>query len=348
MLWAMVGLASSGKSTLFKLMTNKGSSGKSGKGLDIAVAHVPDPRVSVLVDIFDPKKISPAEIEFADTLGAVGSGGAVFSELQSAGAMIYCLRAFDSVFGDPTPIKDFRDLMGELVLFDLNILEHKMESIEKSLRTAKPEVKIRIENEMKIIEVLRAHLESGGLIRDLELDPIRAEIVSNFGLLTAKPAVAVFTCGEDYYCNRDRLINELDSAFSGLPSLAIMTLTELELNELDHESAEIFREEYNLTEPVIDRFIMKAYDAAGIITFFTCGEKEVHAWPIRKGSNALEAAGKIHTDLAKGFIRAEVVSYEDILKYHGWAQARNAGHLRVEGKEYIVEDGDTIVIKFAL
>ncbi len=348
MLWAIVGLPGSGKSTFFRLMTNKGSSGKSGKGLDIAVTHVPDPRIDVLVKIFKPKKISPAEIEFADTIGQIGSGGSVFSELQSAGAMVYCIRAFDTGLGAPEPTADLNKLIGELSLFDLNILERKFESYDKALRSAKPDLRAKIETERVVVERLKTLLESGGHIRETNLDPESTEIAASLGLLTAKPAVAVLSCDETTYTNKNALLSEFTGAFPSVPALAIMTLTEIELNELDPEEAEIFRAEYGLSEPVIDRFILKAYEAAGIITFFTCGEKEVHAWPIRKGATALEAAGKIHTDLAKGFIRAEVVAYKDIVGDGGWSEARTAGHLRLEGRDHIIDDGDNIVIKFAL
>ncbi|HHS50866.1 MAG TPA: redox-regulated ATPase YchF [candidate division Zixibacteria bacterium] len=348
MLWAIVGLAASGKSTFFKLMTHKGSSGKTGKGLDVAVAHVPDPRIDPLVEVFQPKKITLTEIEFADTIGAVGAGGSVFPELQCADALVLCVRAFDGGFGAPNPIADLQNLLGEFSLFELNVLERKLESIEKGFRTAKPEIKNRLEVESKMICELREHVESGAMICDLELDCARAELVSNFGMLTAKPMLILLSCDEDYFARREEFEAEIADIFPSLPVIAIMTQTELELGELDHESAEMFREEYGLTEPVIDRFVMKAFQTAGIITYFTGGDREVRSWSIEKGSTALDAAGKIHTDLARGFIRAEVVSFEQLIADGGWAEARSAGHLRLEGKDYIVQDGDVMLIKFAV
>ena len=348
MLWSIVGLGSSGRSTFFRLMTHRGLSGRTGKGLSIAVAEVPDPRIERLVEIFEPRKVVPAEIEFADSIAAVGSGGAAFSELQHAGALIFCVRAFDGGFGSPDPMGDLDKLTSELALFDLSVLERKAENIEKSFRGARSDVKQRLEREKRIVDELRERIESGGSIRDMELDAAHSEIVSNFAMLTAKPVVIVLNCDDDRYAERERLLAEVAEKYPRIPALAIMAKTELELGEFDEEEANAFREEFGLSEPVIDRFILKAYDAAGIMTFFTCGEKEVHAWSIAKGATALEAAGRIHSDLARGFIRAEVVSYEHILEDGGWAEARAAGHLRLEGKEHIIEDGDTIVIKFAI
>ncbi len=348
MLWAVVGLPGGGKTTFFQLMTHKGKSGRTGKGWDIAAVRVPDPRVDKLVEIFEPRKISPAEIEFADTTVSVGVSGAVFSELQVADAFVYCIRVFDAGFGPPDPMRDFAELNSELALFDLALLDRKVENIEKSLRSAKSDIKHRFEREMAIVLELKKQIESGGSIREMKLDSSHLEIVANFGLLTAKPLVIVLSCDDSTYDDREKMNAKVAETYPSIPSLCIMTRTELELEEFDEGDEKIFREEFGLTEPVIDRFIMKAYDAAGIMTFFTCGEKEVHAWPIARGSTALDAAGKIHTDLARGFIRAEVVSYEDIVADGGWAGARSVGHLRLEGRDHVIHDGDTIVIKFAI
>jgi ribosome-binding ATPase len=345
MLWAIVGLQGSGKTTLFNLLTHKGSS-NSGRGMDIAVMKVHDPRIEPLLKIFEPAKITYAEIEFADTAGGFGKGGTNI-ELQRAGAMVYCIRAFDAGFGEPNPAKDLAELTGELNLFDLGILERKLENLEKILRAPKSDERLRVEKEKVLIENLHKHLDSGGVIRDLDLSPEQETLVANFGLFTAKPAIVVINCDEKNYANRENLISTI-SGHKHTEVIAIMTQMELEISELPPEDAAVFRADLGLTEPIVESFVRKAYYASNEITFFTGGEKEVRGWTISAGSKALDAAAKIHTDLARGFIRAELVAYDDLLKAGSWNACRANGTLRQEGKEYVIKDGDVLIIKFAI
>ena len=348
MLWAIIGLPSSGRSTLFKLLTHKGSSGRSGKGLDLAVVKVPDPRLIELSGVFHPDKITHAEIEFADTVGQIGKGGAAFSELQRADCLVYCLRAFDAGFGMPDPIEDLSTLHNEFALFDLGVIERKIETLEKDLRSAPNVEKKQLEQKKQWLSELATHLEKGGAIRDLELDEIQLDIVANFALLTAKPVVIVLNCDEERFSRREELAESARKLFPKGKILPIMAQLEIELGELDSEEAETFRHEMGISESAVDMFIHSAYDAMAIKTFFTGGENEVRAWTVPRSATAVECAGKIHSDMARGYIRAEVIGYHELLEIGSWAEARSLGKIRQEGKEYFVKDGDIMLMKFAV
>lgn len=348
MLWAIIGLPSSGRSTLFKLLTNKGSSGKSGKGMDLAVVKVLDPRLQELCEVFHPDKITPAEIEFADTVGQIGKGGAAFSELQRADCLAYCIRAFDGGYGKPRPIEDLTTLKNEFALFDLGIIERKVENIEKELRTCPNAEKRQIEKRLEWMKGKKDHLEAGGSIRDMGLDDEQMELISNFALLTAKPAVVVLSCDEEHFCMREKLVAEAEKIIAEAKILPLMVQMEIELEELCEEEACIFREEYGLCETAVDAFVHTAYEAMEVKTFFTGGDNEVRAWTVSRKAKAVDCAGKIHTDMARGFIRAEVIGYHELLEIGNWNKAKSLGKIRQEGKDYHVVDGDVIIMKFAV
>ncbi len=348
MLWAIIGLPSSGRSTLFGLLTHKGSSGRSGKGLDLAVVKVPDPRLHKLTDVFDPAKVTPAEIEFADTVGHIGKGGAAFAELQRADCLVYCLRAFDGGFGSPHPIDNLSTLHNEFVLFDLGVIERKIENIDRELRTASQAERKKIEKQREWLNEKKKHLEAGGSIRDLKLTDAQSGIVANFALLTAKPVVVVMNCDEQSFNLRQGLIDQARNILPKAQILPIMAQMEIELEELDKKEADIFREELGLTESAVDTFIRAAYSAMDLKTFFTGGDTEVRAWIVPRDATAIQCAGKIHTDMARGFIRAEVITYKELIEIGTWNEAKSMGKIRQEGKEYIVEDGEVILMKFAL
>lgn len=348
MLWAIIGLPSSGRSTLFRLLTHKGSSGRSGKGLDLAVVKVPDLRLNKLTEIFEPQKITPAEIEFADTVGQIGKGGAAFSELQRADCLVYCVRAFDGGFGPPDPAEDLSNLHNEFALFDLGVIERKIENIERDLRSAQQAERVKLEKQKGWLLEKKSHLETGGSIRELELTEAQRKTVANFALLTAKPVVVVLNCDEEFYRSRDKYITEAREIIPGAKVLSLMAQMEIELEELDEAEAAAFREELGLKESAVDAFIRAAYVAMGVKTFFTGGEREVHAWTVAKDATAIDCAGKIHTDMARGFIRAEVIAYEELIQIGDWNEAKSQGKVRQEGKDYLVSDGDVILMKFAI
>jgi len=348
MLCSIIGLPGSGKSSLFKLLTHKGSSARSGKGLDIAIVKVPDERLEKVAGVFNPQSIIPAEIEFADTAVKSTKRDITFGEIQGANCLVYCIRAFDGGFGEPEPGKDVADLIRKLTQFDINILEHRIENIDISLRAAKREERQTLEQEKRSAGELKDFLEDGGFLGDMEFSPGQEKMVTNFALLTAKPALIVLNCDEKRHAQRLQLDEEIRRKYTGIPTIAIMTKMELELEELTPEEATPFREELGLTEPAVDKFIKAAYEAMGVITFFTGCDKEVRARTILEGTNAHDAAEKIHTDMARGFIRAEVVGWRELIEAGSWSSARSQGILRQEGKDYIIEDGDVVFIKFAI
>ncbi len=348
MLWAIIGLPGSGRTTLFNLITHRGASARSGKGADIAVIKVPDPRLDELVEIFQPKKITHAEVEFTDSIGRIGKGGAAFSELQRANSFVYCIRAFDAGFGEPDPITDLHVLVGELTLFDLGVVERRLDSMDKLIRSTKPGERQRVEREGAFLEQMKAHLDSGGVIRDLELSPEQKKMVDNFALLTAKPTIVVINCDEERFAQKESIFAEAREGHKNTEIIAIMSQIELELGELDDGEAGAFREELGLKEAAVDKFVHAAYKAMKVKTFFTGGDPEVHAWTARGKATALECAGKIHTDIARGFIRAETIHYDEFVEIRDWSKARSSGKLRQEGKDYLVADGDIMLIKFAI
>jgi len=346
--WAIIGLPNSGRSTLFRLLTHKGSSARSGKGINLAVVKVPDWRFAALAEVFNPDKITRAEIEFVDSTGRIGKGGATFSELQRADCLVFCVRAFDGGFGQPNPLGDLQELTAELTLFDLGAIERKIEACEKGLRTAKPDEKNRLEKQLKWFSEFKIHLEAGGVLRDLELNNEQREIIANFALITAKPVFVVLNCDEEHYANRVEIIGEARKRIPNMEILPVMTQLEIELEELEESEAEVFRVELGITDSPVEDVIRAAYDTMGIKTFFTGGDNEVRAWTVPSNFTASECAGRIHSDMERGFIRAEVVSYDELIELGTWAEARNKGKLRQEGKEYFVKDGDVILMKFAV
>ncbi len=348
MLWAIIGLPGSGKTTLFQLLSHREGDGHYKKDSDVTVVKVEDERLERLAEIYTPQKITPAEIEFMDIAGQIGKSKAILGELQRADGLVCCVRAFDSGFGRPTPDKDAAEIYNELSLFDIEIFEHKVESIDKLLRAAKPTERQHLEKEKQLATELSSSLEGGSFIRDIELTSQQRETLSGFGLLTDKPILYVLNCDEEHYRKRDSLVASIDLDHKRTGAIALMAQMELELGELDNEDSKAFRKEMGIEETVIETFIKKAYNTIGAITFFTGSEKELHAWTIAEGTSVVEAAGKIHSDMARGFIRAEVIHWKELCEVGSLADARSRGLLRQEGKGYIVKDGEVIQIKFAV
>jgi len=329
------------------LLTHKGGVGFSGKGFDIGSMKVPDARLEELAKIFNPLEISNVEIEFADTTGAIGKGE-TSAELQKSDALVCCIRAFDAGFGKPEQLRDLSDLFDDMVLFDLGVLERRLENIDRSLRAPKPEERGHLEKERALVCELKEKLDSGTMIRELELSKELSALVTNFGLLTSKAAIVVFNCDEERYKIREESIEGVKSKYKHIDAFALMVGLELEMEELSNEDAKAFKQELGIEDDSITRFIERAYRAMNTITFFTCNNKEVRAWTIHSGSSAIEAAGKVHSDLARGFIRAEVIRCERLFEFGDWNKARSAGAIHTEGKEYIVQEGDVILVKFAV
>ena len=358
----IIGFPQSGKTTLFRgvnggLGTRQEAAGKPG----IGVAKVPDQRVLTLESIFKPRKTVLAEITFFDLpvapegLGKTsGIGGEYLNLLQRADALLHVVRAFEDpsvphVQGSVDPARDIADMNLELAYSDIAILQNRLDRLEaglKGTRSLEREAKGR---ERELISGVKEGLEREVPIRDQTLDPEAARILENFNLLTAKPILIVVNIGEEQLAQRKSVEEMLPANISGsgVRGAIICGKLESELVQLEEEEERAeFRQSMGLDESGLSQVIRMSYDVLGLLTFFTTGEDEVRAWPIPKGTPAVKAAGKIHNDLERGFIKAEVIAYDDLVECGSVAEARRKGLLRVEGKSYVVKEGDNLTIMF--
>jgi len=305
-----------------------------------------------------PKRVVPAEVSYTDIGASVkgaerGMGGQILSELGNTDALINVVRAFADesiphVEGSLDVERDIAAVSLELALHDSGIISRRLERIETSLKGAKAAERQALLREQQLLEKLKIDLEKEVPIRQLELSADEAKTMANFQFLTAKPLLVVVNIGEEQIPQAASMEEELNSHHSGAKS-GVITLCgklEMELTQLDDEAAKVFRDEFGITEPGLDRVIKLSYGLLDLISFFTIASDEVKAWSIPKGTNALKAAGKIHSDMERGFIRAEAISYDDLVKCGNLAEAHKKGLLRLEGKNYIVQDGDVITFLF--
>jgi ribosome-binding ATPase len=358
----IIGLPSSGKTTIFNALT-KGDAptGQSmGGRFDVltAVVDVYDERVDVLTKMFKPKKTTFARITYTDIAGikkgATAGGGMsreLLNHLSGLDGFVHVVRAFESDLvphadGSVDAARDLEILDTELLLNDLDIVERRIEKIEDGLRKGATKNKAAAQAELALFQTLNENLSEERPLRSLTLSEDQEKMLRGYGLLTLKPTVVLINIGDDQ--------EELDLDYN-YPLTVVANLRgklEMELSQLsadgDEESLEMFMEEYGVAELSLDRVIGLSYDLMGLQSFFTVGEDEVRAWTIKRDATAVTAAAAIHSDLAKGFIRAETVAYDDLVTLGGLPQARTAGKLRQEGKTYIVQDGDVINIKFNL
>jgi GTP-binding protein YchF len=358
----LIGLPQTGKTTLFNAITRgEGSPAGGGRDALVCVVPVPDPRYDFAVNLFKPKKRTPASIEFLDGAAQIGAGGAgaqqkfssdFFNGIRSVDALVQVVRAFASPLhaDDPDPAKEARSVGEELLLADLQVIENRLERIKKQLATRKggaatPEV---IEQELLIR--IKAHLDEFQPLRTMTLTDEEQRIIKNFDFLTFKPLIVAANIAED------DLAKGLDAPILALLKelcveentmlTVLCAAAEQEIAQLDEEEQIEFLQALNIEEPVRNKLIRASYQALGDMSFFTVGEDEVRAWTITKGSNAVTAAGRIHSDLARGFIRAEVLAFADLIAAGTWEAAKAANKLRLEGKEYIVQDGDILHVRF--
>ena len=359
----IIGLPGAGKTTIFNALTRGDApTGQSMGGrfeVQTAVVDVPDPRVEVLTEMFHPRKTTYARITYTDVAGVAkgandegGFSGALLNHLAGLDGFVHVVRAFESDLvphpdGSVDALRDLEALDTEFLINDLVIVEKKMEKLREGLqRGAYKNNKAEAEAELALIETLYEALSDERPLRDLELTMAQDKLLRGYTLLSIKPVIVVINIGDD----QDEIAPAYDHAFSVVTNLR--GKLEMELTQLaaagDEEALAMFMDEYGVTELGLDKVIHLSYDLMGLQSFFTVGEDEVRAWTIRRGATAVDAAATIHTDLAKGFIRAETASYDDLVSLGGLAQARTAGKLRQEGKTYIVQDGDVINIKFNL
>ena len=351
----IIGLPQSGKTTLFNALTRGDVPTEiSGGRVEVhtAVVDVPDIRVDKLTEIFEPKKVVHAKVTYADIAGLEGKAsetgisGQLLNTLSQMDGFIHVVRQFENprvphMAGSVDPKRDLADMEAELILNDLIIVERKLQRLaEERQRGGIGRDKALVERERVLFERLQGLLSDEIPLRNETFSEEEEKMLSSYGLLSRKPQLIVINQSED----QPPLELEVESANTQV--ICIPAKLEMEIAQLPPDEAQIFLEEYHIQEPSLNRFIRLSYDLLGLISFFTAGEKEVHAWTVPRGATAREAAGTIHSDMEKGFIRAEVVSYDALVELGGFAEARNHGKLRLEGKNYIVQNGDVLTIRF--
>ncbi|MDP2729421.1 MAG: redox-regulated ATPase YchF [Dehalococcoidales bacterium] len=358
----IIGLPKSGRTTVFSTLTGgKGTGGYAGEDSAsyIGMAQVPEPRLTVLADMFHPKKITPFSVTYIDIGASVkdlakdkGIGGQLLAQLSKVDALINVVRAFSDesvphIEGSLDIRRDIANMNLELIFSDLAILEKRQERIKLSLKGAKPAERPGLLREQEIITRVKTELEKDVPVRELTLTAEEAKALSGYQMLSAKPLLILVNIGEDQLSQAESLTGELTSFSSQKCRVAaICGKLEMELAQLDDRAAEELRLEYGLKERGRDCVIRLSYALLGLISFLTVGSDEVKAWSIQSGTEAVKAAGKVHSDIERGFIRAEVISYDDLVKCGSMAEARKRGLLRLDGKNYIVQDGDIINFLF--
>ncbi|KJS23055.1 MAG: hypothetical protein VR72_02415 [Clostridiaceae bacterium BRH_c20a] len=349
----IIGLSSVGKTTIFNLLTNtKATTGAYGaKDVNIGMAKVPDKRMDYLIDLYKPKKTSYAQIEFIDIAGIVPEGGTrkFLDEVRDCDAIVHVVRTFDNkdvphVTEIINPVKDLETVDMELLFADLELIDKRIERIKAGKKIKKEQ-----QDEFELLERLYSHLEEGGDIRQVELTEEEEKQLRAYSFLTEKPKLVVVNIDEEQFeSNSYPLKSELQALCNNkeMPLLDICGQIESEIGELSEEDKKIFTEDMGIIETGIERLARAVFEHLGLISFFTVGEDEVKAWTINKGTPAKKAASKIHSDIERGFIRAEVVKYQDLNKLGSMVKVKEQGLFRLEGKEHIVEDGDIINFRF--
>ena len=359
----IIGLPYSGKTTIFNAAT-RGSAQvaqySSTSRPNIGVAKVPDSRLDTLTEIYGPTRTTPAEITYVDLPAAPeglgktrGVSGIYLNQLQTADALVIVARGFEDPSvpdgGDGVdPFRDIETMLYELTFADLEILDRRIERIDQNSKGARSGDRDALNRERTLLSVLKDGLESGIPIRNHRMSADEHRRVNEFQFLTSKPVIVVVNAGEDQVDDIDELQARLDGeiAESDVLTAVLVGSLEMELAQMSAEDEVEFRESLAVGESGLDRMVRLSYQALDQITFFTGGPKEVRAWTITNGDSASRAAGAIHSDMERGFIRAEVVSYDDLAQWRSEAESKRQGVLRQEGKDYVVKDGDVVHVLF--
>ena len=348
----IIGLPQVGKTTLFRILTKAHVDAKGGQATHVGVAKVPEPRLVELAKLYHPKKIMYATVQYVDLAGVQKERmRESLASLRDVDAIAHVIRVFDDPSvphseGNIDPLRDVTNLDLELILSDHEQVSKRLERVDKDLKKKKDPA---LEWEKAVLEKCKAHLEAEKPLRELELTPEERKPISGFLFLSQRPMLYVLNLGDDEAAEMDKAVEKHKlAALQGRPNTAVVAVCgrlEAELAEMEEKEAAELLASYGLKEPGLTRLIHATYDLMGLIAFFTAGEPEVRAWTIRKGSTAVKAAGEIHSDIEKGFIRAEVVRCEDLLAAGSIAAAKEKAQVRLEGKEYIVREGDVILFR---
>jgi ribosome-binding ATPase len=349
----IIGLPQVGKTTLFRILTRAHLEGKSGaQATHVGVAKVPEPRLVELAKLYNPKKISYTTVQYVDLGGMQKERNRdALASLREVDTIAHVIRVFEDpsvphAEGSIDPVRDATNLELELILSDHDQIVRRLERVDKDLKKKHDPALVFEKN---VLEKCKAHLEAEKPLRELELTAEERKPIGGFLFLSARPVLYVLNVGDDEAAELDTAVERHKlGTLQGRPNSAVVAVCgrlEAELAEMDEQEAAELLASYGLKEPGLNRLIRATYDLMGLIQFFTAGEPEVRAWTIRKGSTAVKAAGAIHSDIEKGFIRAEVVRWNDLLAAGSVAAAREKGQVRLEGKEYVVQEGDVILFR---
>lgn len=358
----MVGLPNVGKSTLFNAITNAGAQAANFPFCtiepNVGMVTVPDSRLDALSEMYHPEKYTPAVIEFVDIAGLVkgasageGLGNKFLSHIRETDAIIHLVRCFEDpnvihVDGNVNPIRDIETINLELIFSDLEVLERKITRVEKDLKGDKTLI-----GELDLLKRVKETLENGKCARSMEFSDDERAMLSDVALLTLKPVIYVANISEnqladDFTATEEYKALKAHAQSEGSELIYICAQIEAELAELSGDDKKAFLDDLGIKESGLDALIRASYKLLGYISFLTAGPKEVRAWTIVNGTKAPQAAGKIHTDMERGFIRAEVISFDDLMKCGSMTAAKEKGLIRSEGKDYVFRDGDIVVIRF--